>query len=139
MNSAPAVVAVDPAPGSVSLSLSDRLQQDLQTSLDWINNRESSVGTLQILLLSQKRFDEGAYYEYLERLAGKGVNIAELKIFETYTGDQRVFSVVFGEYPDRSAANVARAELPEVLREASPIPRSVGGLMTEIRRLESKN
>ena len=125
--------------GSVALSLFDRLQRDLQTSLEWINGRDISVGTLQILLLSQKGFKQRVYYEYLDRLAVEGVDLAELKIFETYTRGQRVFSVVFGEYPNRRSAADAKAELPKILRDASPIPRSVGGLMEEMRRLEGKN
>ena len=125
--------------GSVALSLSDRLQRDLQTSLDWINGRDSSVGTLQIMSLNLKRFKQRDYFGYLDQLADEGVDLAELKIFETYTGGKRVFSVVFGEYPNRRSAANAMAELPEILRDASPIPRSVGGLMEEMRRLEGKN
>ncbi len=124
---------------SVALSPPDRLQRDLQTSLDWIIGRDSSVGTLQILLLSQERFKERVYYEYLDRLADEGVDLAEVKIFETFTGNQRLFSVVFGEYPNRRSAAASKAELPKILRDASPVPRSVGGLMEEMRRLEEQN
>jgi hypothetical protein len=120
-------------------SASGRLQRDLQTSLEWINGRDSDVGTLQVMVLTQKRFDERIYYRYVERLARQGVDISQLRIFETYTNNQRVFSVVFGEFPGRGAANAAKANLPKILLEAAPIPRSVGGLIAEIQRLEAEN
>ena len=116
-----------------------RLLQDLQASLEWINSRDSRVGTLQILLLSQNRFDDRAYYEYLDRLSEQGGDISEVRIFATYTGDQKVFSVVYGEYQNRGAANAAKTDLPPILQDAAPIGRSVGGLMEEIQRLEGKN
>ena len=120
-------------------SETSRLQRDLQASLEWINNRDSSVGTLQVMLLSQKRFDERAYYDYVERLISQGIDVSKLRIFETYTVNQKVYSVVYGEFPSRGAASAAKVELPKILQEVAPIPRSVGGLMTEIQRLEGKN
>ncbi len=134
--SAPAIAVEVP---SSMQAVSSRVQRDLQTSRDWINSRDSAVGTLQIMLLSQDRFDDRVYYEYLDRLSGQGVDISELKILATYTGNQDVFSVVFGEYQNREAAKVAMKNLPQILRDIAPIPRSVGGLMTEMRRLEGQN
>ena len=118
---------------------SSRLERDLQSSREWINSRDSRVGTLQIMLLSQNRFDDLAYYEYLDRLSGQGVDISKLRIMPTYTGNQKVFSVVYGEYQDRKSANAAKTDLPKILQDIAPIPRSVGGLMTEMQRLEGKN
>ena len=133
--SLPAIAVVPPT----VLSVSARVQRDLQTSLDWINSRDSAIGTLQIMMLSQDRFDDRVYYEYLDRLSGQGVDISELKILATYTNNQNVFSVVFGEYQNRNAAKAAMKDLPQILRDIAPIPRSVGGLMAEMRRLEGQN
>ncbi|MCG6889540.1 MAG: hypothetical protein LJE92_08130 [Gammaproteobacteria bacterium] len=91
------------------------------------------------MLLSQKRFDERAYYDYVERLISQGIDVSRLRIFETYTVNQKVYSVVYGEFPSRGAASAAKVGLPKILQEVAPIPRSVGGLMTEIQRLEGKN
>jgi septal ring-binding cell division protein DamX len=128
------VEAVLAAPSATS-----RLQRDLQASLEWINGRDSEVGTLQVMVLSQKRFDERIYYGYVERLARQGIDISQLRIFETYTNNQQVYSVVFGEFQNRRAANAAKADLPKILLETAPIPRSVGGLISEIQRLEAEN
>ena len=134
--SAPAIGAVLPQSTQAE---SSRLERDLQSSREWINSRDSRVGTLQILLLSQNRFDDLAYYEYLDRLSGQGVDISKLRILPTYTGNQKVFSVVYEEYQDRKAAIAAKTDLPQILQDTAPIPRSVGGLMTEMQRLEGKN
>ena len=53
------------------------------------------------MLLSQKRFDERAYYDYVERLISQGIDVSRLRIFETYTVNQKVYSVVYGEFPSR--------------------------------------
>jgi septal ring-binding cell division protein DamX len=132
-------VASTPAAEPMPASGVSRFDSELQTSLDWINRSDSKVGTIQILILSYDRFDERTYYEYIEYLASRGVDITELKTFMTYTGGRKVYSVVYGEYESWQAASDAIEGLPKVLRDTSPIPRSSGGLMQEIRRLEARN
>jgi septal ring-binding cell division protein DamX len=139
------VEAEVPSAGSVAPSSSlagfgsDRLQRDMRTSLEWIDGRAGNVGTLQIMLLNQQRFDESYYYEYIDRLARQGVDTSQIRILQTMTGTKRLLSVVYGEYKNRGAAGVAQADLPSVLQQASPIPRSVGALKAEMRRLEGQN
>jgi hypothetical protein len=89
--------------------------------------------------LRQNRFDGRVYYAHLERVSGEGVDFSKLRIFATCIGKQKVYSVVFGGVQSRVAANAAKAGLPEILQEVAPIPRSAGGLMAEIQRLEGKN
>ena len=100
---------------------------------------DRKTGTLQILLLSRERFDERFYYEFIDRLASRGVDIDAIRILETFTGGREVYSVVYGEFDSWKAASKAVDNMPESLRESSPIPRSVGGLLDEMRRLETKN
>jgi septal ring-binding cell division protein DamX len=123
-------------PGVSNLS---RFQRELEMSHDWIASKAESVGTMQILMLSFKTFDEAVYYEYVDSLARKQVDTTQLRIFKTYTGGAEVYSVFFGEYASRKAALKAKDDLPEVLRKISPIPRSVGGILQEIRRLEAES
>ncbi len=122
-----------------STSDAERLRQDLQTSLEWIAGRDRSIGTLQLMVLRQENFDLRNYYHYVESLARQGVDVSRMRIFATYTGNRKVYSVVYGEYPSRVEASNAKSALPAVLRKASPVPRSVGGLREEIRRLEEQN
>ena len=120
-------------------SVEQRLERELQASMDWILGSDNSVGTIQILLLSYENFDAKAYYEHVDYLASRQVDTSTLRIFKTYTASKETYSVFYGAYDSRSAAAKAKASLPEVLRKTSPIPRSVGGIMQEIRRLEARN
>jgi septal ring-binding cell division protein DamX len=133
-----AVSAASDPPEQVTWG-SARLRQDLQASLDWIAARERQTGTLQIMLLSQSRFDERVYYEHLQQLASQGVDLSRIRIFESYTGNKAALSVVYGEYPSRAAASDAKPDLPAALRKSEPVARSVGGLLAEIQRLREQN
>ena len=126
-------------PLQVALSDKDRFAQDLKSSMDWINTRNSRTGTVQILLLSFVNFDPVAFYEYIDNLARRQVDVDEIRIFKTLTGGKEVYSVFYGEYDSRLAAINALDALPAALREISPIGRSVGGILTEIQRLGAGN
>jgi len=137
--SAKTEMASTPVPGPVPASGASRLDSDLQTSLDWINRSESKVGTIQIMTLSRDKFNLRTYYDYIDYLAKRGVDISALKVFLTHTAGQEVYSVFYGEYESWQAASDAIDGLSEVLRDTSPIPRSAGGIMEEIQRLEAEN
>ena len=126
-------------PDQAVLTDTERFQQDLRFSMDWIETREDSAGTIQILLLSFSGFDPTAYYEYLQYLANQQVDVDNIRVFKTLTGGTEVYSVVYGEYASRKAAGASLDGLPEALRNISPIRRSIGGIREEIRRLSSVN
>ena len=126
-------------PLQAAISGTDRFAQDLKSSMDWIKARNSRIGTVQILLLSFANFDPVAYYEYIDNLARRQVDVNEIRIFKTLTGGKEVYSVFYGEYDSRLAAIDALDALPAALREISPIGRSVGGILTEIQRLGTGN
>lgn len=142
----PDVLSTEPGPFAdgnatavAALPPRGRLQQDLAASLQWLDRNERKVGTLQIMTLNEKNFDEAAFYEYVDALAASGIDISALRILPTLTAGEEVFSVVFGQYDSWNAAGGAKDNLPGILRRNSPIPRSVGGLLDEIRRLEGQN
>ena len=116
-----------------------RLWRDLARSSAWIDRMDRSTGTVQFMLLNYERFDEPTYYEFIDRLQAGGVDPNSIRIFKTLTGNQESYSVVYGEFDSWQAASDAKDSLPAVLRETSPIPRSVGGLRDEIQRLEQRN
>jgi len=116
-----------------------RFDAELQASLDWIKRSDRKVGTIQIMMLSHDKFNDRVYHDYVDYLATREVDTSALKIFMTYTSGRKVYSVVYGEYESWKAAGDAIGGLPKVLRDTSPIPRSAGGLMTEIQRLEALN
>ena len=124
---------------ALALSSDQRFDKELQQSMDWLKTRGNSVGTIQILLLSYDNFDPDNYYEYVADLAARDVDIGQLRVFKTLTGNREVYSVVYGEFDSRKKAFGAIGSLPEVLRDTAPLARSVGGLWQEIRRLDSKS
>jgi len=115
-----------------------RLEHDLQSSLAWALRSSRKKGSLQIMMLSRELFDEQVYYEYLDGFAKRGVDTGMIRIFPTTTGGREVYSVVYGEFDSWQAASDSRNDVPRVLREYAPIPRSVGGLLDEMR-LEAGN
>ncbi|MDH3386389.1 MAG: hypothetical protein OEN02_00670, partial [Gammaproteobacteria bacterium] len=125
------------APGGIE-SNQQRFDLLLRQSMAWINDRDDVTGTIQILLLGYNSFNVDNFYDYVSRLADRQVDVGKLRVFKASTGKAEVYGVFYGEYASRRAAFSAINELPAVLRDASPIPRSVGGLWQEIRRLESK-
>ncbi len=116
-----------------------RFQVQVKRSLDWLFAQQNEVGTVQILLLTYDSFDPQAYFGYIDELVARGIDPEQLHIFKTLTGGREVYSVFYGEYPTRQQAYTTIPELPEALRELDPIARSVGGIWTEIRRLEGQN
>jgi len=66
----------EPEPSSLS-----RFERELEMSREWINGKAGSIGTMQIMMLSYKTFDEAVYYDYVDSLARKQVDTDQLKVF----------------------------------------------------------
>lgn len=124
---------------SEPLGIEARFERDLQASLDWLDNRPAATGMVQIMLLNVSGFDLRKYYDFIDRLQNNGVDTSRVRIFETMTGKRRTYSVFYEEFITRRAAMRGIPLLPKIIQDTSPIPRSVGGLWDEIRRLEANN
>ncbi|UCH40519.1 MAG: SPOR domain-containing protein [Gammaproteobacteria bacterium] len=132
-------VAGDAAGAAVAQTSEQRFSFELEQSMQWISKLDDTVGTIQILLLGYNSFNPDSYYEYVAGLELRGVDVEQLHVFKTLSGNREVYSVVYGEFASRKSANGAIESLPAVLRDTAPLARSVGGLWKEIQRLESKN
>lgn len=129
------LAAAEPMPRSRR----ERFEIEIKQSLDWLGQHDDRIGTIQILLLSYANFDIDNYYEFVDGLVQRGVDADKLHVFKTYTGNREVYSVVYGDYASRKAAIRKFGDLPEAIKETSPLGRSVGGLWQEIRQLEARN
>jgi septal ring-binding cell division protein DamX len=67
-----------------------------------------------------------------------GRRVCGAEVYSVFYGEY-ASRKAYGEYASRKAALEAKNDLPEVLRKISPIPRSVGGILKEIQRLETES
>jgi septal ring-binding cell division protein DamX len=131
----PEVVKVDEP---VELEVSNKSQQlsrfhrDLDNSLHWIESQDKSKATIQIMMIGFKNYNGKAYYDYLDSLLSKNIDISRFKIYQTSLNGSVVFGVIYGEYKNRRDAYQHIKQLPEVLKKTSPITRTIGGIWNEI-------
>jgi septal ring-binding cell division protein DamX len=122
----------------VKLEVSNKSQQlsrfhrDLDDSLHWIESQDKSRATIQIMMIGFKNFNGKAYYDYLDSLLSKNIDISRFKIYQTSINGSVVFGVIYGEYKNRRDAYQHINQLPEALKRKSPIPRTIGGIWNEI-------
>ncbi len=109
-----------------------RFQKELNNSLTWIKNRDKNQATIQIMSIGFDGFADNTYYDYLDKLIQQGVNVSQVRIFQTRITGLVVYSVIFGEYKNRREASKSIALLPEALNANKPIPRSIGGIWDEL-------
>jgi septal ring-binding cell division protein DamX len=60
----------------------------------------------------------------------------DLFFFETRYQDRPWFVVVYGNYPNRSAARQAIEQLPQPLKDLQPWARSLADIQSDIRRYQ---
>ncbi|MFT7671762.1 MAG: hypothetical protein ACI845_000164 [Gammaproteobacteria bacterium] len=109
-------------------------KQQLINSMDWITSSNHSNATIQMMSIGFDRFDDKAYQAYFQDLVDNGVVQSEIRVFQTYANETSIFSVIYGQYENRKAANRAIAELPQSLKANQPIPRTIGGIWREIQQ-----
>jgi septal ring-binding cell division protein DamX len=109
-----------------------RFHRDLDNSLHWIESQDKSKATIQIMMIGFKNYNGKAYYDYLDSLLSKNIDISRFKIYQTSLNGSVVFGVIYGEYKNRRDAYQHIKQLPEVLKKTSPITRTIGGIWNEI-------
>ena len=109
-----------------------RLQRDLDDGLHWLESEEKSRATIQIMMIGFRNFNAGDYYNYLDSLESQYIDVSGFRIYQTSINGTEVFGVIYGEYENRREASEQINKLPEVLKERSPMPRTIGGILNEI-------
>ncbi|MFV2031399.1 MAG: hypothetical protein ACC663_02790 [Gammaproteobacteria bacterium] len=107
-------------------------QQELNNSLNWIENSDKNRATIQIMTTGFNSFADSTYYAYLDKLAQQDIDVSRIRIYQTNVGGVAVYSVVYGEYESRREASNSIQSLPDALKVARPIPRSMGSIQDEI-------
>ena len=134
---APTPSAASATPGqpaaAQAVSLTDAR---LNATKQWLSSAPPSSVSIHVQLLGVG--DAKRLESYLADL-GKSVDIAQVFVYRTFAGGKPAFSVIYGSYPSRAAANAALAQLPAKLQAQHPYLRTVQGMRTEISAALTKS
>lgn len=131
---APAPAAVVPAtpapqPPAIAVQAKDLVDARLAATEQWLANTPPETVGIHVQLLGAG--DAKRLENYLAEL-GKSVDIAQVFVYRTKAGGKPAYSVIYGSYPNRAAANAALAQLPTKLQAQRPYLRTVQGMRAEI-------
>ena len=132
----------EPEPAEMETVVEDKVevnpfQSMLDSSKQWIENGISESGTIQIMSVGFDRFGPDDLEKYLQTLHEDNVDIAQLHLFLTEVNNLKMYTIVYGEYPSRRKAGLQIKALPKALVAAKPFPRTIGGLLDEIEKIEN--
>jgi len=132
--SAPPVAAPAPPPAIVTEPPKVTTAQDivgarLAATEQWLASAAPDTVGIHVQLLGAG--DVKRLENYLTDL-GKSVDIAQVFVYRTKAGGKPAYSVIYGSYPNRAAANTALAALPAKLQSQRPYLRTVQGMRAEI-------
>ncbi len=124
---APAPVAETPQP-QAEPAPADILEQRLAATQQWLDQQPASTVTIQIMGTDKPEQMRGQ----LQALAAQ-IGLENVYVYRTTVKGSPFMSVVYGSYPDRTAAAKALAELPKALHAYRPRLRTTGGIKKETR------
>jgi len=113
---------------------SERFQQELGNTLNWIRHIDKKRSTIQIMSLGFGDSIDDTYYKYLEKMKKLDIDISQIKIYPTRRNGSILFGVIYGEYDNRQEAVEQILQLPEEFKRNQPIPRTMGGIWNDINR-----
>ena len=117
------VSAAAPAPAAMALS-----DARLGVTDRWLDSSAPDTVSIHIQLMGAA--DPKKLDNYLEEL-GKLVEIEKVFVYRTKAGGKPAWSVLYGSFPDRTAANQALSQLPARIRAQRPYLRTVQGVRAE--------
>lgn len=128
--------AVQPPPQSVTTpqvpsNSSDILENRLEATRVWLAQQPS--GTVSIQIMGTDNPEQ--MRAQLENLAGM-VELDKLYVYRTMVKHKPFISVLYGSYPDRTAAIKAMEGLPKPLRAYRPHLRTAGGVLEETKAVQ---
>ncbi len=125
----PAIPAqVSSLPGKPEAA-SDLASARLAATQAWLAKASPNTLGIHIELLGD--LDRPRLENYLTNL-GKVVDIEQVFVYRTKAGGKPAYSVIYGSFSNRAAANAALENLPAKLRAQGPYLRSVQGMRAEL-------
>ncbi|GBL45445.1 MSHA biogenesis protein MshM [Sulfuriferula multivorans] len=108
----------------------DPFEQRVAATHDWLMQQPADTYTIQLSLLH----NPNEFAAYLRE--GSGLAQDQLRIFRSQAQGHPSWTVIYGSYPTRQAANRALLSLPEVVRKRHPYLRTAGGIRNETRQIQ---
>lgn len=108
---------------------SDVATARLAATQTWLATAAPSSLGIHIELIGD--LDHARLENYLINL-GKVVDVEQVFVYRTKAGGKPAYSVIYGSFNDRAAANAALEKLPAKLRAQGPYLRSVQGMRAEL-------
>jgi len=109
-----------------------RFQRDLDNALHWIEGQDKKMGTIQVMMIGSRNFDDETYYNYLGTLESKNIDVSKIRIYQISSNGSVDYGLIYGVYESRREAYQDIQRLPEALKSGGPIPRTIGGIWNEI-------
>jgi len=131
MHTRPAAGLPQHASAALAPISADPFQQRLAATHTWLMQQAPETHTIQLSLLTSP----GEFAAYLKS-EGAGLAPDQLRIFRSRAQGHPSWTVIYGSYPTRQAANRALLTLPVAVRKRQPYLRTVGGIRNETRQIQ---
>jgi len=126
----PAPTSLTHPPSVTTQTSSDPFEQRVAATQAWLMRQPADTYTIQLSLLH----DPSEFAAYLKEVSGLAQD--QLRIFRSQAQGHPSWTVIYGSYPTRQAANRALSGLPEALRKRQPYLRTAGGIRNETRQIQ---
>lgn len=113
----------------VATAASSDVQTRLEATREWLAASPPATHTIQLMGTNS----EEQLKAHLKSLS-KMLEPAKIYIFRTLAQGKPSITVVYGAYPDRSAAAQALEKLPSAITANRPVLRTVNGIRTEMKQ-----
>lgn len=109
----------------------DLMNKRFAATRDWLAQEQAGTYTIQLLGAE----DEGQLKNRL-RVLSKSIEINKIFVYRTLAKNRPSVTVLYGAFPDRTAAREALTQLPVALKTDKPVLRTVGGIREELKLRE---
>jgi len=123
------VAAAVSAGNALPVGALNALEARLAATREWLAQPEQTAYSIQVLGTN----DPQQLNKHLNDIA-KSIEINKLYVYPTLAKEKPYWTVLYGSFSDRLAAQEALGQLPQALMGNQPLLRTVQGIRDEIRR-----
>jgi MSHA biogenesis protein MshM len=120
------------APSTVAFETHDMVDQRFAASRAWLTDAPASTYSIQLMGIG----DESQLKHHLNDIA-KSIEVNKVFLYRTMANRKSSWTVLYGSFADRRAAQDALEKLPAALQVNRPLLRTVRGIRAEIMRQQN--